>query len=440
MRELPHHFLFLLATLFSVPFALSGCASHHGQLRRDRASQPMKPQMWVELGENSAVIARVITEDLECPKLKTDLVEAQMRLRMEPTSQFPVRVCEGLIPVGVKSASIGETSLALPVAHPKRLLFIGDTGCRLKKEKNGTATQGCNDPLAWPFAELAKNGAAWKPDLVVHSGDYAYREAPCPEGDASCAGSPWGDNWPSWDADFFTPARPLLESAPWVFVRGNHELCNRAGTGWFGLLEPRPGTSCSDYTSPYRIDLGSVELVILDSAKAEDVKPPADQVRLYAAQFAKIDEMPLNNAWLVSHKPLWAPAYPNAKDPKLPADYFNLTLEAASENELPEAVQLVMSGHLHLFEAMSFTHDRPAQIVAGNGGTKRINPVYPDPKGIEMAGDTVSQGATLDEFGYFTMEESKNGWTGTAYDSQSTPRLKCKLKGRKLSCSRLAEP
>ena len=56
-----------------------------------------------------------------------------------------------------------------------------------------------------------------------------------------CAGSPYGDNWAVWQKDFFDPAAPLLAAAPWVLVRGNHELCSRGGHGWFRLLDPHPG-------------------------------------------------------------------------------------------------------------------------------------------------------------------------------------------------------
>ena len=69
------------------------------------------------------------------------------------------------------------------------------------------------------------------PDLVVHVGDYHYRENACPAGDAGCSTSPWGYGWDAWDADFFTPAKRLLAVAPWIVVRGNHESCDRAGQG-----------------------------------------------------------------------------------------------------------------------------------------------------------------------------------------------------------------
>ena len=76
----------------------------------------------------------------------------------------------------------------------KRIVVIGDTGCRLK----GTFVQDCNDPVKWPFATVARLAAARHPDLVIHVGDYHYRETPCPADRAGCAGSPYGDNWAVW--------------------------------------------------------------------------------------------------------------------------------------------------------------------------------------------------------------------------------------------------
>jgi len=61
---------------------------------------------------------------------------------------------------------------------------------------------------------LAASVAAAKPDLVIHVGDYLYRESACPPRDSGCARSPHGDDWPTWTADFFAPAAPALLAAP----------------------------------------------------------------------------------------------------------------------------------------------------------------------------------------------------------------------------------
>jgi hypothetical protein len=90
---------------------------------------------------------------------------------------------------------------------------------RLKAVKNGTVDsdedddgkfQDCDINSQWPFSILAERIAAAKPDLVIHVGDYLYRESPCPKNDKGCAGSAHGDKWDTWKTDFFVPAAPLI--------------------------------------------------------------------------------------------------------------------------------------------------------------------------------------------------------------------------------------
>src|SRR5438309_1335623 len=84
-----------------------------------------------------------------------------------------------------------------------------------RRRRKGTSVQDCNDPMSWPFATIARLAAAKHPDLVIHVGDYHYRESPCPADRLGCAGSPHGDNWAVWQKDLFDPAAPLLAAAPW---------------------------------------------------------------------------------------------------------------------------------------------------------------------------------------------------------------------------------
>ena len=51
-------------------------------------------------------------------------------------------------------------------------------------------------------------------------------------------GNPIPDTWAAWRDDFFMPAARLMKTAPWLLVRGSHELCSRAGPGWYYLLDP----------------------------------------------------------------------------------------------------------------------------------------------------------------------------------------------------------
>jgi hypothetical protein len=207
----------------------------------------------------------------ECPWLATASARLPLIKRAPANGEFAL-VCGTRIPSGGDDVEMETTNdpvehMQLPkfVSDPKRILVIGDTGCRLKD----SLVQPCNDPQQWPFPAIAREAADLKPDLVIHVGDYLYRENACPANDAGCQGSPFGDNWPTWAADFFTPAQPLLAAAPWVFVRGNHEDCQRAGPGWTRLLAPapyNPANICADHTPPYSVPLKDMTLVVLDNA------------------------------------------------------------------------------------------------------------------------------------------------------------------------------
>ena len=88
----------------------------------------------------------------------------------------------------MRDVRLGTRALPAPRAAARRIIVLGDTACRIK----GDASQACSDPNGWLFAQVAATAAAMKPDLVMHVGDYHYRESPCPAGNAGCAGSPWG--------------------------------------------------------------------------------------------------------------------------------------------------------------------------------------------------------------------------------------------------------
>ena len=156
-------------------------------------------------------------------------------------------------------------SLPLPKARPKRIVILGDTGCRIVS--NFGVFQSCDDPTAWPFERVANAAAAAQPDLVIHVGDYHYREGPCDLAHPGCAGSPWGYGYDAWRADFFQPARNLLAAAPWIVMRGNHESCNRAGQGWWRFLDPRPLTPQQDCNAAADDDIGNYSAAVRGAAR-----------------------------------------------------------------------------------------------------------------------------------------------------------------------------
>ena len=388
------------------------------------------PIVWVALGPSGAVLARVITTDLTCPPITLDSTTQPMQVRAQPSPpDYPVLVCEATIPTGVTSASVAGQALPLPKPSSKRIVVIGDAGCRLGK------AQACNDPQAWPFEQVANSAAAFQPDLVIHVGDLLYREEACPIGNAGCAGSPFGYNFAAMGADLFTPAAALLRAAPWVFTRGNHELCSRNGAAWFRLFDPRPmPATCQDFTDPYAIPAGGVQLLIFDSSNANDFEAQPDQVAIYAPQFAALHNLAQGDAWLLTHRPMWIFGHAGIKNGMEQLFRDNPTLQAASQNTLPSNVQLVLSGHIHLLELLSFGGGRPPQFAVGNGGTLLDHTITTPLAGLEIAGATVATGAVIDRLGFLTIELSGRDWIVTARDVKGAPQSTCTLSGASLTC------
>jgi len=123
---------------------------------------------------------------------------------------------------------------------------------------------------------------------------------------AGCQGNPYGDNWATWNADFFTPTASALGAAPWLFIRGNHETCDRNPVGWLTFLDPRQYQSaCQRFTEPYITALRSVSSAVIDSAEAADTSDTPQEAAQYARQFGLLDEVTPSGSWLVTHRPVW---------------------------------------------------------------------------------------------------------------------------------------
>lgn len=384
---------------------------------------------WVELGENNDLQVRVVVGSgvTACPAVLADGNSVQSRQRGAADGDFPITICSASVPLATKKLSVGgEAVPALPAAI-NRIVVIGDTGCRIE----GKAAQDCNDSKQWPFPTIAKDAAAQKPDLVIHVGDYYYREDACPPGNKGCADSPHGDNWGAWNTDFFTPAAPLLAAAPLVAVRGNHELCKRGGKGWMRLLDPRADlTECTETSPPYRLPLGGLDLLVFDDADADDLKADPAKVMAYAAQLVKLLANAPLHSWLVMHRPLWAQAQGN-----LAGKTVNQTMQAAIKGHVPAGLDLVLSGHLHDFTSYSFGPARPAQLIVGDSGDTMLDLANTPLAAAEIDGMKTAKGFALERFGFFVLERGDSGWNGTLYaPDDKTVLARCTIAGRNLDC------
>lgn len=384
---------------------------------------------WVEYGSDGTAEARVAIDGPACPLLAVDGRNLPMAERSPPDEDFPVRICAAALPPGAGEASVLGAALPLPHAAPARILVLGDTGCRIK----GVIAQGCNDPAKWPFPGLAAKAAALRPDLVIHVGDYLYRESPCPPLLADCTGSPWGDNWATWQADFLTPAAPLLAVAPWIAVRGNHEICGRAGHGWTRLLAPeapRQGASCIAHHAPFAVRGDGIAFLVMDAAAAPDTSADERLVPLLRGEIASLAGLARGPSWLLMHRPIrgivrFLPGMVGGG---------NRTLLAASADGLPTGVELMLAGHIHAFEAINYATGSPPQLVVGNGGD-RLDAAPADLAGITVGGLVVKDGLTLPGFGFVMMtREVGGGWKIAAYDAAGGLLRRCTFADRRIAC------
>ena len=392
------------------------------------------PFAWVQLVAGG-VEARAATTRSHCPFLAIDGRLTPMGVRAPADRLYPLTLCQLKLPAGARQVRLGATTLPIPRGPPQRILVFGDTGCRVKE---GFA-QDCNNPRRWPFALVARRAAAHHPDLVIHVGDYYYRESPCPAGQRQCAGSPFGDVWATWRAEFFDPARPLLAQAPWVFVRGNHESCARGGRGWFRMLDAGPmPPACQLATAPYKVDLGDFNLYVLDSADTYDQTAPADAVSRFSSQLdALAADMAHGRGWIVTHRPVWGLTPVARLGPIGPLDVpINRTEQAALAGRDLAGVQMVVSGHIHHFASFDFGPGRPAQLIAGTGGD-----IGEDADTARIRTDQVDidgQGAermTFSRFGYFLLDRAGADWTGAFRDIDDHVVALCRLHERDLRCS-----
>ncbi len=389
---------------------------------------------WIQLSSGGGSDARVITTAAACPAITVDGLNLPTTERAAPSSYFPVRLCSAQIPFSAKSATVNGAALPLFHPYPKRIMVFGDTGCRIK----GEIVQDCSDPKAWPFATIAAQAAKMKPDLVIHVGDYLYRESPCPDGNAKCAGSPYGDNWPAWAADFFTPAAPLLASSPFVFVRGNHEDCVRSGLGWLRLLGPLPFdpvAGCTAHIPLYSVPLGDVNLAVMDNADAPDQTVDHDLRDEYEADFAALAKMDTPPLWLAMHRPIWGAITVKVLGVTMGAGGNSTMIASLTDPHALDHVSLMLAGHIHTFEAMNYRKGLPPQIVAGFGGDA-LDAAPPDLAGINLSGTTIKDGLSLGGFGFLMMTREQPGWRIDVYRVDGTIEDHCKFAQRRLDCEK----
>jgi hypothetical protein len=444
---------------------LVGCAAPPPQVEAPVAGLQ---QAWVQAVAGPGWAVRALTGDASCPTMRWAGVVQMMQERSTPgdeppppgntqpegkPTRFLLRACEAPWPADAGSVQVGHVTLRAPQAEPRRIVVLGDTGCRLKASDNDF--QACNDPFGWPFPRVLARALALKPDLVIHVGDYHYRESPCPPGLAACAGSPWGYGDDAWQADFFKPASALLAAAPWVFVRGNHEACARAGQGWLRYLdaETGPARACQgevaagsvndgDFTAPFAVPLSSrSQLIVFDSAEIGRATPPAGSPAWmrWRQQLDRVAELSRERtqSLFLSHHPSLAFSPSRGGTPgTVRSGLTPLLQDAVPDRLFPPGVQATLHGHLHIHQVLGFATNQPASLVIGNGGSAasgRLNAAAAL-KAEPLPGVQLETFQSHTEFGFSLLTATPLGWQLQAFNTLGQPLATCTLAGQKLRC------
>ncbi|MEP3279098.1 MAG: metallophosphoesterase [Stappiaceae bacterium] len=383
---------------------------------------------WVQLGEGSSQIIRSIEKAESCPELEIDgrIVEMDVRAVAEP--DHPGFVCEKVVSRSVLNATLDGEVLPLLKPEVKRIVAVGDTGCRIR----GSRVQACNNAEAWPLGEIVASIEQYKPDLVIHVGDYIYRSSACPPS-GNCQGSPYGDRLATWISDWFGPARSLMAQVPIIFVRGNHETCNRNAVGWFRYMANGPvPADCPAVTAPWKTTIDGLDLITFDVAAGTSPRSDPAYLSTYRANAERVFEGLGDEAWFLTHRPLWA--YLKAFGTTITGDE---TQKTAFGRVMPSAITLILSGHIHISQALDMA-DAPIQIIAGNSGTQ-LDPAPGDQEAdISLSGD-IAQGVYGEAgFGFLVLDRLDiRKWQIRAMDKGGNVRRRCVAQDRELSCGEL---
>ena len=168
---------------------------------------------------------------------------------------------------------------------------------------------------------------------------------------------------------------------------------------------------------------------MLDSSASDDDSAPLDTVEVFTSQINQLEASSGDNAWLVTHIPMWAIG--NSSEGIFTLDDI---LQEASNNELTGGINLVLSGHLHSLETLFVDADRQPQFIIGNSGTS-LDPAVSDIVGMEIAGATAVEGSVnIAEFGYATMELKGDVWDVRMMGLDGEELLACEIDGPDVEC------
>ena len=149
------------------------------------------------------------------------------------------------------------------------------------------------------------------------------------------------------------------------------------------------------------------------------------------------------HSFFLSHHPLFAFAPVDSVGATKPSGSRGLQSAFASvypTRLFPDNVSVVMHGHMHLFEAMSFSSDHPASMIFGNAGSAIEGHA---PTAVALGSEAYT-GAQIDDYasssayGFAVMDRvdtpSATSWRVTEYDVSGRAQIVCEVHSTKSRC------
>jgi len=384
-----------------VAILLAGCTPPQSAA----PSLPANAVAWTQygLGDQPSLIARALVDRTDsCPTVEWNGAAVAMSVRDPGRVEAFGKLCESRRPFPdalTVRIRMGSTVLLQQqvTSRPERVAVLGDTGCRITYY----ADQGCHDQKTWPFATVAQSVANQQPDLILHLGDYYYREVPCIASATACAPGPYGDREVTWRAEFFEPAKPLIARAPWVFARGNHEDCQRGGYGWAYYFGDE-AAACDTTHKPAFIRLSGLTLVNFDTAQTGNAFLVGNMESYWYGLAQTIGTMRPTTLGqpmlLMSHEPGY---FVCATATALQPCAASLVSGIGNVRGLSDAARkngwrtILLSGHIHAFRSIDVgTSNGPvSQVVVGTSGANQNDdptpPVLVPPQSVSAQFDDI---------------------------------------------------
>ena len=111
----------------------------------------------------------------------------------------------------------------------------------------------------------------------------------------------------------------------------------------------------------------------------------------------------------------------------------NRTLIASLDDGVLAPVKLMLSGHIHAFEAINYEGDHPPQLLAGNGGDK-LDKASASLANTNLGTWHVKDGISLPGFGFLLMTQEGTDWRIDVHGVDGAIERVCRFANDRLDC------